>query len=323
MRSAAWLPSRRIRSGCTSIADAAAGLQRWVEADSLLSALDPDAGWMRDWVNYWATLADVRYYAGRHDDELVAARRGNARFGGNVETTRREARALAALGRDSDALAVVDDALGRTPPDLDSEGLLRIVSAARVHGHLALARAVAERALRAPIVGLRIGDSTVTRARYEVLILEAAEMWPDAIRSARRLLRADSIAGRRDALPYMVLLQDALHRGALADAAGLETRARAEAAVRRKFDGKDEWISESPQAVEVALAALRRDPRRTATLSTDVVDHGLWNYYSYSERAALDGVRADPSLALLLHNPAADHRPTPRRDAGVATGTHG
>jgi DNA-binding SARP family transcriptional activator/TolB-like protein len=296
------------------LAVSAMSLHRFAEADSLLRALDPDAGWMREYAGYWARLGDLRYSTGQHAEELAAASRWQLLFPRQAQADpRQRARALAALGRDREFLALVDDAIGRSPQRIDPEGLFRIMSAARVHGHLRPARAIAQRALRGPINIDMGGDSLITRARYEVLVLEATEMWEDAAKSARRLLRADSLAGRHDALPYMVLLQAALRRGAFDDTAGLEARARAEVAARPKPDAHDSWTSESRLAVEAELAALHHDARRTAAVLSEAVDRGVWEYYWYSERPAFDAVRGDSSLARLLHNPATDRRPAPAK----------
>jgi DNA-binding SARP family transcriptional activator len=295
------------------LALAASGLHRMEEADSLLSAVDPDAGWMRDWGGYWSLLADIRYYKGRHEAELTAAHRLETQFAPSVPPFRRmEGRALAALGRDSALVALADEAIQRAPGVIDFEQLFRSVSSARVHGHLGAARAIARRSLRFRTTGVSERDPARLKARSELLAYEAAEMWDEAASSAKRLRRADSLAGRHDALPYMVLLQAALHRGALGDTAGLEARALAEIAARPKSDGPGSWVTESPLAVRAELAALHRDVPQTATLLKEAVERGVWEYYWFSERPAFDAVRTDPALAGLLHNPATiDRRSTP------------
>jgi tetratricopeptide (TPR) repeat protein len=100
---------------------AAAQVNRMTEADSLLDALDPDAGWMHEWQLYWDVRADVAYLVGRHDLELATVVRRNERYPVDGEHQRKLGRALAALGRDEELLAMVDDALGQSPPGLDAE----------------------------------------------------------------------------------------------------------------------------------------------------------------------------------------------------------
>jgi len=287
------------------LAFAAMNLYYMAEADSLLNALDPDMGWMREWPAYWGLRVDLLYVAGRHDEELSLLSRLKSRFPVSV-TGLREGRALAALGRADDVVAMVDDRLGQTPRSIDLEGLLRIVSAARVHGHVQLARVIGERTLR--VRQLTRYDSTVSLERYRVLVTEAAGMWEEAARNARELILADSIAHHHDALPYMVLLQAALRKGGNPDTVGLVARALAETA-GRTIDGGSIWdSSDSPLAVQAELAALQGDVGRTTTLIREALNHGGRDYFAFSERPAFDGVRADPSLAQLLHNPATDRR---------------
>ena len=288
---------------------ASAGVHRYAEADSLLDAVDPDAGWMREWGLYWNVRADVAYVLGRHDTELAALSRRTERYPVDRDHRRQQGRALAALGRDRELLALVDDAMASSPPELEAEALFRIINAARVHGHSEVARAVAERALRSNLTVTDISpDSILSRARYRVLVLEAVERWDDAAASARYLIRLDSIAKQRDALPYLVLLQAALERGAVSDTAGLEARALAEAAARSTSDGSNSWKSESPLAVRAALAALHHDAPRAAVALSEARDRNVWEYFWYSERPVFDRLRGDPVFDGLLHDPASEHR---------------
>ena len=199
--------------------------------------------------------------------------------------------------------------MASSPPELEAEALFRIINAARVHGHSEVARAVAERALRSNLTVTDISpDSILSRARYRVLVLEAVERWDDAAASARYLIRLDSIAKQRDALPYLVLLQAALERGAVSDTAGLEARALAEAAARSTSDGSNSWKSESPLAVRAALAALHHDAPRAAVALSEARDRNVWEYFWYSERPVFDRLRGDPVFDGLLHDPASERR---------------
>jgi DNA-binding SARP family transcriptional activator/TolB-like protein len=290
------------------LADAAMVLTRWSEADSLLRAVDPNVGWMREWPNYWAVFANAQYQLGHHDDELAAVVRRRSRFPNQDPMLREHGRALAALGRDTELLTLLDGHLRPTPRYIDTEGLFRMLNAARVHGHLRLARAVADRALRLETATRDTDKAVDSNTRFDLLVLEASEQWDDAVVSARKRIRADSIAGRHDALPYTVILQAALRRGALQDTAGLEAKALAEAAVKMESVEGDAWSVESDLAVRAELAALHRDARTTATLLKEASDRSLFNYYWFSERPAFDPVRGDPLVAKWLHNPAADRR---------------
>jgi len=295
------------------LAEAAEEAHFFAEADSALNALEPDAGWMREWQQYWGLRSLIAYDLGRHEVELDFAMRMPRGHPGDGPNPKAVGLALAALGRKAELLTLVDEALASTPPRIGSGGLFRIMSAARVHGHVDIATAIAERALRPPVIGFDMVDSVRGRARYELLVFEASENWSAAVTSAKQLIRLDSRRGRRDALPYLVLLEAALRRGALQDTAGLEAKALAEAAARPSEDGPMNFISEHPLVVRAELAALRGDVKRTAAALQEAVLRNSWDPktdYGPFERSAFDRVRGDPSLSNLLHVPALDRRPT-------------
>ena len=135
-------------------------------------------------------------------------------------------------------------------------------------------------------------------------------MWDDAERGARELIRANSVAHTYDALPYIVLLQSALRKGALADTSGLEARALAE--LSADAANTSAVVTARTLAVQAELAALHRNVPRTAALQQDAVERRAWHWYEGSERPAFDAVRGDSLLAQLIHNPATDrHSPSP------------
>jgi DNA-binding SARP family transcriptional activator/TolB-like protein len=291
------------------LATHAIDVHRYGEADSLLKALDPDAGWMREWDAYWIMRAEVDYLLGRHESELAsvmhaAARNPEGVFSGWAGL------ALAALGRKAEFLSLLDAELASTRL-AGSAGLFHLLSVARVHGHADIATAIADRALRGPVTTIDVVDSTLGRARFELLVFEATENWSAAVTSAKRVIRLDSLRGHHDALPYIVLLE-AASQGAPQDTVGLEAKALNEVAARPKAEGFDSWRSENPLAVRAALAALHGDARRTAgvlqeAMEADARRDSYW-YFKYSDRPAFDRVRNDPSLANLLHVPALDRR---------------
>jgi hypothetical protein len=291
------------------LADAALELHRFGEADSLLAALNPDGGWMRDWETYWNLRSLIAYEEGRHESELdivMRGSRGHPEVGLDVWGV---GRALAALGRKGELLTVVDEALASTPPRLDAAGLFRIMSAARVHGHVDIAAAIAERALRRPTTELESDLSILRRARYELLVFEATENWAAAVPSAKRLIRLETLQGHHDALPYTVLLQAGLYRGALQDTAGLEAKALAEAAHLSDADWPDYWLVQNLIAVRAELAALHGDAQRTAAVLQEAIERGLWDPktdWMEFDRFAFDRFRGDPTFAKLLHEPTLD-----------------
>jgi len=296
------------------LAEAAEEAHFFAEADSALAALEPDAGWMREWRNYWPLRAGIAYSQGRHETELEYAMRIPRAHPGDGPDSRAGV-ALAALGRKAELLTMVDEALASTPPRIGWHGLYRITSAARVHGHVDIAAEIAKRALRAPVPGAYMGDSIRARARSQLLVYDASENWTAAVVSAKELIRVNSLQGHPDALPYLVLLEAAVRRGALRDTAGLEAKALAEATARPSADGPMNWFSEHPLVVQAELAALRGDVKRTAAALQEAVKRNSWDPktdFGPFERSAFDRVRNDPSLANLLHVPALDRpRSTP------------
>jgi hypothetical protein len=292
------------------LADAAIELHHFGEADSLLVALDPNGGWMRDWAMYWVLRPMIAYEEGRHDSELDIVVHASGRRPEDGLDVLSAGRALAALGRKRELLTLVDEALASTPPRIDPAGLFRVMSAARVHGHVDIAVAIAERALRPPATAIVESDlSTLRRARFELLVFEASENWAAAVLSAKRLIRLELLQGHHDALPYTVLLEAALYRGALADTAGLEAKALAEAAYRSDADWPEYSLFQTPVAVRAELAALHGDAQRTAAVLQDAIARGLWDPktdWVEFERFAFDQFRADPSFAKLLHEPTLD-----------------
>ena len=282
---------------------AAMALRRYDEGDSLFSAIDPDAGWMRDWGMFAFVLPEAHYRVGRHQEAIDAARRLAA---GRDEWNFVNAtgRGLAALGRGRELLTLVDAELARRDPRVDIGTVFFMLSAARLHGHVSLAREMVKRALERSRTETDLGpDSVIVRARYELLVLEHAELWDEAERSAKHLLHLDSIAKRHDALPYMVLLQAALRRTPVGDTAGLATRAIDEAA-RWNRQALGDWMVDTPLTVKAELAAIRRDARMAATM----LDQEKGVIYSLTERPAFDPIRGDPALPW-LHNPAAERSP--------------
>ena len=295
------------------LADAALELHRFSEADSLLTALDPDGGWMREWGNYWAFRALIAYEEGRHDSELESAMRPSVRHSERGLDLNAAGRALAALGRKRELLALVDEALASTPPRLAPNLLFRIMSAARLHGHLDIAAGIAERTLRLPASGVDSGLETLRRARFELLVLEASENWAAAVPSAKRLMRLESLQGHHDALPYTLLLEAALARGGDEDTVGLEAKALSEAAHLNESDWPDYSLIQHAISVRAELAALHGDAQRTAAVLQEAIQRGVWDpktdWWEF-ERFAFDRFRADPSFAGLLHEPTLDQGPT-------------
>ena len=111
-------------------------LNRPAEADSVLAAMNPDRGPMRDWPAYWSQRAYNNHLLGRHGTELELARAMRVRHPTQRVTWVIEARALAALGRTADLDSALVAARSLEPDVYWSRGAMLVVAAEelRMHG---------------------------------------------------------------------------------------------------------------------------------------------------------------------------------------------
>ena len=105
-------------------------------ADSL-AVLDPTSPELRDWVFYWTIQLSSLHLLGRYDEELRTARRARQALPDRRDLYLAEARALAGLGRVSEALAVASE--GMTRPGLRGLGAewlaYSLGAELKAHGH--------------------------------------------------------------------------------------------------------------------------------------------------------------------------------------------
>ena len=147
--------------------------------------------------SYWITLGHVYHQLGDYKGELDVARRGLKEFPGHLAMRGEEARALAALGRTSEVLAVLDG-VAKQPP---GPGTWRAPSVytiaareARAHGLSAV-----EQDARRRIVSWA---STLTREEREnetlffgvSALLYGAAAWPELIAQSDLKLAGDSVS---------------------------------------------------------------------------------------------------------------------------------
>lgn len=111
-------------------------LNRPAEADSVLVAMNPDRGPMRDWPAYWSQRAYNNHLLGRHETELELARAMRARHPAQRVTWVIEARALAALGRAAELDSVLAEARHLEPDVYWSRAAMLVVAGEelRMHG---------------------------------------------------------------------------------------------------------------------------------------------------------------------------------------------
>jgi serine/threonine-protein kinase len=99
------------------------------EIVDLLTAVDPEQGWLANWGVYWDRLTSARHDLGEHEQELADARRGRAQLPHDYRMVGyAELRALAALGR-----------LEPPASQYDEQDLQYFVRELLAHGHALVA----------------------------------------------------------------------------------------------------------------------------------------------------------------------------------------
>ncbi len=266
------------------------------EALELLSRVDPNRGWIRDWNRYWIWLADARHRLGDHERELEDLQRGQQsvwarehpeladRWFGQLEMW-----ALIGLGRIPEAEARLDrvlapaaDPSGGLPAGAKLSLLSRVGSELRRHGHAEAAGAVVTRAL-ALFDALTLEEQGQTFIRRQVAhVLSAAERWEEAT------------AIYEEILPEQRGWTAQVVHGRLGMAAAI--RGDREAAMRhyaRVGDHTPE--SGTPggeQYVRASIMAYLGERDRAVDLVAESIAHGFggWNWlYTRSTLKPLDG----------------------------------
>jgi DNA-binding SARP family transcriptional activator len=166
-------------------------MNRPQEALGLLPPLPFDWGWWRHWAWVYELYGWALHVLEDHRGELAAVLPGRQRFPESLEVIRAEARARAALGQETEALRLVEEAFTISPPAaLSGEGTVKITEGAvspayvawtaaqelEIHGHDEAAVA----ARRAGLAWLA-GHETATGADRLLqirLLLELGEMEP-------------------------------------------------------------------------------------------------------------------------------------------------
>jgi DNA-binding SARP family transcriptional activator/TolB-like protein len=161
------------------------------EALELLTRMDPERGWIKDWNRYWLWLAAARHPLGEHEAELEDSRRGRqsgwAR--GHPETAdiwflRLEAWALSALGRFKELEVNLDRQRGTWVTHRRTSRLLLNLEEAilelQAHGYEEMVDAVVPRAL-VFFDGLTPEQQDEPNNRQSLArVLFAAERWEEA-----------------------------------------------------------------------------------------------------------------------------------------------
>jgi TolB-like protein len=183
------------------------------EAEQLIRRIDPDRGFMLGWRDeYWGVLTDAEHALGEYEQELEDARRGRKQYPESPGIFSKEIRALVALGRVDEAVALLG--VSGMLPIRDADPwwpwhvMLAMTAELRAHRQPSAARQTAESALA--WLESRSVEEQAT-AQYRAALCEVhylAEHWRDALAACAQaaarqppdpeaLGRLVSLAGRR------------------------------------------------------------------------------------------------------------------------------
>jgi len=276
------------------------------QALRLMNSIDPETelAWSTDssHFDYWSGATEALHLLGRHTEEL-----SRATAMPNVAPLTRSwlrARALAALGRPAQLLAVVDTALTQQTETSNDLGLAPFTAGRpqyattpawvavwvsrelAVHGDTSTSRRVAARALA--WYRARPADERATTEERLVAAwsLELMGSYPEAEHMARTLADEDST--------------NIDYQGELAGLA-------AERGDSARTDSIDDWLSrQHSDAIgwtatfyRARDAALLGHAAQALTLLRDTIDEGAWPYYLLNE-PAFARLASDPAFEALL-----------------------
>jgi TolB-like protein/tetratricopeptide (TPR) repeat protein len=217
------------------LAEDAAFENRPHEAVEILSRLDPQWPWVREWQEYWSLLSYELHATGDYQRELEVARRARATRPNSRRFLWLECQALAGLGRVDDvrALSATIDTLQLLEArdfagDFKPDGFFRNVGLElRAHGHAEAAHEMFERADHWYSARMRVVPPSVADVHEHMLLSTELEHWSEAATAARAVL--DSIPN--DPMPTAIL-------GMAAASLGDTARARQQLALlERRADG--------------------------------------------------------------------------------------
>jgi DNA-binding SARP family transcriptional activator/tetratricopeptide (TPR) repeat protein len=118
-----------------SAGNRAVGLNRPREGLEILSTWDPTRTAVRQWTPYWRVVTTAYHMLGDHEKELEVARRGRRLIPDRLETLMYEVRALAALGRISEVMQLLDESLRIRSSPQWNPGLVMYRAATELHTH--------------------------------------------------------------------------------------------------------------------------------------------------------------------------------------------
>jgi DNA-binding SARP family transcriptional activator/TolB-like protein len=298
-RAVVWEPGGLM---AVQVAREALRLNRPAEAVEVLRSLHPERGELREYAGYWTLLAETYHLLGRFDEELTTVRRARAIFPDEPDLPYAEARALAALGRPAESLALVEARFQM--PSARGLGLMntmsRLSSEFARHGHPNASRLAAERLLtwldsQAPAAE-QARDCRLCRAQLLLTLGRAAEAEP-----ILSTLVAEDTTKHTPLLYLGVAAASAGHRA-------VAERARARLAT---LTGRDSATFLYGRA---AITAHLGDRQGALTLLQEALAHGFpFVGTRFHLDVALDPLRGDPAFETLVRPRELDLSPSRAR----------
>jgi len=261
-------------------------LRRYREAAEILSALDPDRGWVSRWEHYWWTLTQAHHLAGDHEVELQAADGYLERYPESPVGLRRKAIALAALGRTEEAAELATRFSEKDPPGWHATLVRFVVEELRVHGHQAAARDLVD--------GYLVWyDSLPSDAKQRsTTLLVLGGRLEEARAVAEEMLRSADPDRPGYLLPALAQL------GWIAALQGDEEEARS-AMARIEAEG-DSAFSAYKQLLMARIAANLGEPERAVALLRAAYQSGFPDMTGWHTSVPLDPLRDYPPFVELM-----------------------
>ena len=215
------------------------------EAVQILIDLDPAGPVLKGWTSYWGEIGSAYHLLGEYEEELKQARRGRRQYPDKLGGLFREARALAALGRTDEVLALAREILSRWP---HPSNLWVAALELRAHGHVDVANEVLD-TMFARYGALPLEDTATLPYRQwfgETLYL--MERWHEA-----QSLFGDLASERPDDVVYLGYL------GSLAARAGNPDGAQRISEQLRDLDQPYLWGKHTYRRAKIAAVLGEKD----------------------------------------------------------------
>jgi tetratricopeptide (TPR) repeat protein len=116
------------------------------EGNAAMATLDPDRGFLRSWLPYYYHFTSSFHLMGDHEGELRQAREARRRFPQSLGAHAIEARALAALGREDEVVALLEQAVTLATEFVETPGRVILLAERELlaHGYPEKVEALAE-----------------------------------------------------------------------------------------------------------------------------------------------------------------------------------